>query len=66
MAWLGLGWHFVESAIAFAAGLAAGSIALVGFGADSVIEAWAALAIAAVALREGREAWRGNACDCCA
>ena len=24
-----------------------------------------ALAIAAVALHEGREAWRGEACDCC-
>jgi divalent metal cation (Fe/Co/Zn/Cd) transporter len=38
LAALGLGWHLVEAAIALLAGLAAGSIALVGFGADSVIE----------------------------
>jgi divalent metal cation (Fe/Co/Zn/Cd) transporter len=38
LAALGLGWHLVEAAIALAAGLAAGSIALVGFGADSVVE----------------------------
>jgi len=41
LAWLGVGWHGVEAAIAVLAGLAAGSIALVGFGADSVIEALA-------------------------
>ena len=33
--WLAIGWHVVEFAIAIAAGLAAGSIALIGFGADS-------------------------------
>jgi divalent metal cation (Fe/Co/Zn/Cd) transporter len=38
LAWLGLGWHGIEAAIAIGAGVAAGSIALVGFGADSVIE----------------------------
>ncbi len=38
LAWLGIGWHAVEAAIAFAAGVVAGSIALVGFGADSLIE----------------------------
>jgi divalent metal cation (Fe/Co/Zn/Cd) transporter len=37
----GIGWHMVEFAIALAAGLAAGSIALIGFGADSLIEALA-------------------------
>jgi divalent metal cation (Fe/Co/Zn/Cd) transporter len=41
LAWLGVGWHGTEAAIAVLAGLAAGSIALVGFGADSVIEALA-------------------------
>jgi divalent metal cation (Fe/Co/Zn/Cd) transporter len=41
LAWLGVGWHGVEAAIAVLAGLAVGSIALVGFGADSVIEALA-------------------------
>jgi divalent metal cation (Fe/Co/Zn/Cd) transporter len=39
LAWGGIGWHVVEFAIALAAGLAAGSIALIGFGADSLIEA---------------------------
>jgi divalent metal cation (Fe/Co/Zn/Cd) transporter len=38
LAWLGISWHAVESAIAVGAGIAAGSIALVGFGADSVVE----------------------------
>jgi divalent metal cation (Fe/Co/Zn/Cd) transporter len=43
LAWLGLGWHGVEAAIALVAGLAAGSVALVGFGGDSIIEAGAAV-----------------------
>jgi divalent metal cation (Fe/Co/Zn/Cd) transporter len=38
LAWIGIGWHAIEAAIAVAAGLVAGSIALVGFGADSLIE----------------------------
>jgi divalent metal cation (Fe/Co/Zn/Cd) transporter len=38
LAWGGIAWHFVEFAIALAAGVAAGSIALIGFGADSLIE----------------------------
>jgi divalent metal cation (Fe/Co/Zn/Cd) transporter len=38
LAWIGIGWHAIEATIAIAAGLAAGSIALVGFGADSLIE----------------------------
>ena len=33
-----LGWNVVEAAVAIGAGVVAGSIALVGFGADSVIE----------------------------
>lgn len=37
LAWLGIGWHAVEAAVAVAAGLAASSIALIGFGADSVV-----------------------------
>jgi divalent metal cation (Fe/Co/Zn/Cd) transporter len=41
LAWGGIAWHLVEFAIAIAAGLAAGSIALIGFGADSLIEALA-------------------------
>lgn len=38
LARLGVGWHGVEAAVAIGAGLAASSIALVGFGADSLIE----------------------------
>jgi divalent metal cation (Fe/Co/Zn/Cd) transporter len=38
LAWGGIGWHFVEFAIAIAAGIAASSVALIGFGADSLIE----------------------------
>lgn len=43
LAWLGVGWHGVEAAVAVGAGLAAGSIALVGFGADSLIESIAGI-----------------------
>lgn len=35
---LTLGWNLAEAAVAIGAGLAAGSVALIGFGADSVIE----------------------------
>jgi divalent metal cation (Fe/Co/Zn/Cd) transporter len=42
LAWLGLAWHGIEAVVAIAAGVVAGSIALVGFGADSVIESGAA------------------------
>jgi divalent metal cation (Fe/Co/Zn/Cd) transporter len=42
LAWISLGWHVVEAGVAAAAGLAAGSIALVGFGGDSLVEAAAA------------------------
>lgn len=38
LAWLGIGWHGIEATIAVAAGVVAGSIALIGFGADSLIE----------------------------
>jgi divalent metal cation (Fe/Co/Zn/Cd) transporter len=41
LAWSGNGWHVVEFAIAVGAGVAAGSVALIGFGIDSVIEALA-------------------------
>src|SRR5215212_1726054 len=43
LAWLGVGWHGIEAAIAVGAGLAAGSIALIGFGADSLIESAAGI-----------------------
>jgi len=35
----GIAWHIVEFGIALAAGITAGSIALIAFGADSLIEA---------------------------
>lgn len=41
LAWGGIGYHVLEFAIALLAGIAAGSIALIGFGADSLIEALA-------------------------
>ena len=45
LAWGGNGWHFVEFAIAVAAGIAASSIALIGFGFDSLIESLAGFII---------------------
>jgi divalent metal cation (Fe/Co/Zn/Cd) transporter len=45
LAWSGNGWHFVEFGIAVAAGVAASSVALVGFGIDSLIEALAGFVI---------------------
>ena len=45
LAWAGIAWHVLEFAIALAAGLVASSIALVGFGIDSAIEAAAGLVV---------------------
>jgi divalent metal cation (Fe/Co/Zn/Cd) transporter len=45
LAWGGIAWHFIEFAIALAAGIAASSIALIGFGADSLIEALAGFVV---------------------
>ena len=45
LAWGGIAWHFVEFAIAVGAGLAASSVALVGFGVDSLIEAVAGFVV---------------------
>jgi divalent metal cation (Fe/Co/Zn/Cd) transporter len=42
LAWVGNGWHLVEFAIALSAGIVAGSVALVAFGLDSLIEVAAA------------------------
>ena len=57
LAWVGLGWHAVEAAVAIAAGVIASSIALVGFGADSLIELLAGVIVLwrlASGLRERR------------
>jgi divalent metal cation (Fe/Co/Zn/Cd) transporter len=45
LARLGLAWHAVEAAVAVAAGVAASSIALIGFGADSVVESMAGVVL---------------------
>jgi divalent metal cation (Fe/Co/Zn/Cd) transporter len=45
LVWGGNAWHIVEFAIAIGAGVAAGSIALVAFGVDSLIEVAAGLTI---------------------
>jgi divalent metal cation (Fe/Co/Zn/Cd) transporter len=45
LAWSGIGYHVLEFAVAIGAGIAAGSIALVGFGADSLIEALAGFVV---------------------
>ena len=45
LVWGGIAWHFVEFAIALFAGIIAGSIALIGFGADSLIESLAGFVV---------------------
>jgi divalent metal cation (Fe/Co/Zn/Cd) transporter len=45
LSWLSLGWMTVEGAVAITAGVLAGSIALIGFGLDSVIEGLASTII---------------------
>lgn len=45
LSWLGLFWIGAEGAVAIAAGIAAGSVALIGFGIDSVIEGLASVVI---------------------
>ena len=45
LAWLGLGWHAVEAAVAIGAGIVASSVALVGFGADSLVEGGAGIVV---------------------
>ena len=43
---LTIGWNSIEAVIGIASGILAGSIALVGFGLDSVVEVSSALVIA--------------------
>jgi divalent metal cation (Fe/Co/Zn/Cd) transporter len=45
LAWLGLAWHLIEAAVAIGAGIVAGSVALIGFGADSIVETIAAIVL---------------------
>jgi divalent metal cation (Fe/Co/Zn/Cd) transporter len=45
LSWLSLAWMTVEGAVAISAGLVASSIALVGFGLDSVVEGVASVII---------------------
>jgi divalent metal cation (Fe/Co/Zn/Cd) transporter len=45
LSWLSLAWMTVEGAVALIAGIAAGSIALVGFGLDSAIEGFASVIV---------------------
>ena len=45
LAWSGNTWHLIEFAIAIGAGIAAGSVALIAFGADSMIEGLAGFVI---------------------
>jgi len=45
LSWLSLAWMTVEGGVAIAAGIVAGSIALIGFGLDSAIEGFASVII---------------------
>ena len=45
LAWFTIGWNSLEGVAAIAAGLLAGSIALVGFGADSYVEVFAGVVV---------------------
>jgi divalent metal cation (Fe/Co/Zn/Cd) transporter len=45
LSWLSLGWMTIEGAVAITAGVLASSVALVGFGLDSVIEGVASVII---------------------
>jgi hypothetical protein len=45
LSWLSLAWMTLEGAVALFAGFLAGSIALIGFGLDSVIEGLASVII---------------------
>lgn len=45
LSWLSLAWMTIEGAVAIAAGIVAGSVALIGFGLDSAIEGLASVII---------------------
>jgi divalent metal cation (Fe/Co/Zn/Cd) transporter len=54
--WLTTGWNVVEAAVALAAGVISGSVALIGFGIDSLIEVLSAVALLWRLLRAGPNA----------
>ncbi|MGA2929897.1 MAG: hypothetical protein ABSG43_28705 [Solirubrobacteraceae bacterium] len=54
LSWLSLAYMTAEGAIGITAATLAGSVALLGFGLDSAIEA--------LAINEGRQTWRGEGC----
>jgi divalent metal cation (Fe/Co/Zn/Cd) transporter len=45
LARLGLAWHAIEATVAIGAGIVASSIALIGFGADSLVESLAGVVL---------------------
>jgi len=45
LARLGIAWHAIEATVAIGAGIAASSIALIGFGADSLVESLAGIVV---------------------
>ena len=45
LSWASLGWMTIEGAVAIIAGIVASSVALIGFGLDSVIEGFASVVI---------------------
>jgi divalent metal cation (Fe/Co/Zn/Cd) transporter len=53
---ISLGWNAAEAVVALSAGVAAGSVSLVGFGLDSMVEVSASAALAWRLSREGGEA----------
>jgi divalent metal cation (Fe/Co/Zn/Cd) transporter len=56
--WITVGWMLIETAVAFGSGLAAHSLTLIAFGADSVIELLSACVLLwrlSVELRQGKE-----------
>lgn len=55
-----VGWNVLEGIVAVAAGIAAGSIALIGFGVDSFVETISGAVMIWRLVREGVEAVRGE------
>ncbi|MBW3594973.1 MAG: hypothetical protein KY391_05290, partial [Actinobacteria bacterium] len=61
--YLSLGWNLVETVVGFIAGLASGSVALVGFALDSVVEASSAGALVWRLRSEGKRGWSAEAIE---